>query len=89
MVPRLLCGLSADRCATRVLPNGLYEVKHGVYRQLWMGGSFNRAANSEYQMRLFAQRLCHATDGGRGVLWPTIACVPGYLCRMWIAIMPV
>ena len=37
---------------TRVLPNGLYEVKHGVYRQLWMGGSFNRAANSEYQMRL-------------------------------------
>ena len=37
---------------TRVLPNGLYEVKHGAYRQLWMGGSFNRAANSEYQMRL-------------------------------------
>ncbi|HCR03236.1 MAG TPA: hypothetical protein DIU43_12585 [Bacteroides uniformis] len=37
---------------TRVLPNGLYEVKHGVYRQLWMGGSFNRAANSEYQTRL-------------------------------------
>lgn len=37
---------------TRVLPNGLYEVKHGAYRQLWMGGSFNRAANSEYQTRL-------------------------------------
>ena len=37
---------------TRVLPNGLYEVKHGAYRQIWMGGSFNRAANSEYQTRL-------------------------------------
>lgn len=37
---------------TKVLPNGLYEVVHGTYRQLWLGGSFNRAANSEYQMRL-------------------------------------
>lgn len=37
---------------TKVLSNGLYEVTHGAYRQLWMGGSFNRAANSEYQMRL-------------------------------------
>ena len=37
---------------TKALPNGLYEVRHGAYRQLWMGGGFNRAANSEYQMRL-------------------------------------
>lgn len=37
---------------TKVLSNGLYEVRHGAYRQLWMGGSFNRAANSEYQTRL-------------------------------------
>lgn len=37
---------------TKVLPNGLYEVRHGAYRQFWMGSSFNRAANSEYQMRL-------------------------------------
>lgn len=37
---------------TKVLSNGLYEVTHNAYRQLWMGGSFNRAANSEYQMRL-------------------------------------
>ena len=37
---------------TRLLPNGLFEARRGNYRQLWMGGSYNRAANSEYQMRL-------------------------------------
>ena len=37
---------------TRLLPNGLFEAKRGNYRQLWLGGSYNRAANSEYQMRL-------------------------------------
>ena len=37
---------------TQVLHNGLFEVRHGAYRHLWGGGSFNRAANSEYQMRL-------------------------------------
>ncbi|WP_297970790.1 Rid family hydrolase [uncultured Bacteroides sp.] len=37
---------------TRVLHNGLFEVKHGAYRQLWGGSAFNRAANSEYQTRL-------------------------------------
>lgn len=37
---------------TQVLPGGLCEVTHEAYRQLWMGGSFNRAANPEYQMRL-------------------------------------
>lgn len=37
---------------TRVLHNGLFEVKHGTYRHLWGGSAFNRAANSEYQTRL-------------------------------------
>lgn len=37
---------------TQVLHNGLFEVKHGAYRQLWGGSAFNRAANSEYQTRL-------------------------------------
>lgn len=43
--------LQAD-VQTRTLHNGLYEVRHGAYRHLWQGGAFNRAANSEYQMRL-------------------------------------
>lgn len=34
---------------TRVLHNGLFEVRHGAYRHLWSGNAFNRAANSEYQ----------------------------------------
>lgn len=34
------------------LPNGLFKVLHGQYKHYWMGGAFNRAANSEYQMRL-------------------------------------
>lgn len=37
---------------TKALSNGLYEVTHGDYQHFWMGSSFNRAANSEYQMRL-------------------------------------
>lgn len=37
---------------TRVLHNGLFEVRHGTYRHLWSGSAFNRAANSEYQTRL-------------------------------------
>lgn len=37
---------------TKVLHNGLFEVKHGTYRHLWSGNAFNRAANSEYQTRL-------------------------------------
>ena len=43
---------SSDSALSVVEQPPLDEVKHGVYRQLWMGGSFNRAANSEYQMRL-------------------------------------
>ena len=37
---------------TKTLPNGIYEVSHGGYRQLWMAGACNQASNSEYQMRL-------------------------------------
>ena len=34
------------------LTNGLFEARHGGYRHLWTGTNTNRAANSEYQMRL-------------------------------------
>lgn len=37
---------------TQVLHDGLFEVRHGAYRHLWLGGACNRAANSEYQTRL-------------------------------------
>lgn len=37
---------------SRVLHNGLFEVKHGAYRHLWGASAYNRAANSEYQTRL-------------------------------------
>ena len=37
---------------TKALSHGLYEVKHGAYRHLWMAGAFNQAANAEAQMRL-------------------------------------
>ncbi|MBO7418144.1 MAG: hypothetical protein J6U14_04330 [Bacteroidaceae bacterium] len=37
---------------TRVLSNGLFEALHGSYRHIWTGSNNNRAANSEYQMRL-------------------------------------
>ena len=37
---------------TKTLPNGMYEVKHGAYRHLWMAGACNQATNSEYQTRL-------------------------------------
>lgn len=37
---------------SRVLHNGLVEVKHGDYRHLWGASACNRAANSEYQTRL-------------------------------------
>ena len=36
----------------KALSGGIYEVKHGAYRHLWMAGAFNQASNSEYQMRL-------------------------------------
>lgn len=37
---------------TKVLPHGIFEVRHGAYRHLWTGSNSNRAANSEYQTRL-------------------------------------
>ena len=37
---------------TRLLPSGLYEVRHGGIRHLWGGSAHNTAANSEYQTRL-------------------------------------
>lgn len=37
---------------SKVLSNGMYEVKHGTYRHLWLTGACNQAANSEYQTRL-------------------------------------
>ena len=36
----------------KALSDGIYEVKHGAYRHLWMAGAYNQASNSEYQMRL-------------------------------------
>ncbi len=36
---------------TKILPCGLYEVKHGAYRQLWLGGSYNREGDAEHQMQ--------------------------------------
>ena len=36
----------------KALSGGIYEVKHGAYRHLWMAGAYNQASNSEYQMRL-------------------------------------
>ena len=37
---------------TQVLPNGLFEARHGAYGQLLGANQCNRAANSEYQTRL-------------------------------------
>ena len=36
----------------RVLPHGDHEVSHGAYRHLWSASNWNKAAKSEYQMRL-------------------------------------
>lgn len=36
----------------KALTKGIYEVKHGTYRHLWMAGACSRALNSECQMRL-------------------------------------
>lgn len=44
-----------EGAVTQMLPGGLSETCHGAYRHLWGGGSLNRAANAEYQMRLLFQ----------------------------------
>lgn len=50
---------------TRVLPHGDYEVSHGAYRHLWSGSNWNRAAKSEYQMRLlFNDYIMRLTEQG-------------------------
>ena len=36
----------------RTLSNGMYEVKHGGYRHLWLAGACNQAFNSECQTRV-------------------------------------
>ena len=36
----------------RTLSNGMYEVKHGGYRHLWLAGACNQASNSECQTRV-------------------------------------
>ena len=41
-----------DGVVGRMLPDGMYEVRHGAYRDLWSVGNLNQAANSEYQTRL-------------------------------------
>ena len=38
--------------AGKMLSDGMYEVTHGTYRDLWSTGNLNGAANSEYQTRL-------------------------------------
>lgn len=76
-------GLSAEGVETQVLHNGLFEVRHGAYRHLWGGGSFNRAANSEYQTRLllndYVMQLME-----QGCKRLIIAYVPGSLYRTWM-----
>lgn len=50
---------------TRVLPHGDYEVSHGSYRHLWSGTNWNKAAKSEYQMRLlFNDYIVRLTEQG-------------------------
>ncbi|MDO4187119.1 MAG: Rid family hydrolase [Bacteroidales bacterium] len=41
-----------DGVVGRMLPDGMYEVRHGAYRDFWSVGNLNQAANSEYQTRL-------------------------------------
>ena len=40
---------------TRVLPNGLYMVKHNAYTHLWLGNCNIQEINSEYQTRMMLQ----------------------------------
>lgn len=51
--------------STRMLNNGLFEVKSRNHRQLWCAGEYNKAANSEYQMRLlFNDYILRLNDEG-------------------------
>lgn len=41
-----------DDVVTKALSTGLYEVRHGAYRHLWLAGAHNRAKDSERQTRI-------------------------------------
>lgn len=50
---------------TGVLPGGLFEARHGSYRQLFGANLCNRAINSEYQTRLiFRDYIMQLTEAG-------------------------
>ena len=62
---------------TKALANGIYEVKHGAYRHLWMAGACNQASNSEYQMRLlFNDYVMQLLENG--------CCLADNCIRTWI-----
>ena len=49
----------------RVLTHGDYEISHSAYRHLWSGSNWNKAAKSEYQMRLlFNDYIMRLTEQG-------------------------
>ena len=67
---------------TKALANGIYEVKHGTYRHLWMAGACNQASNSEYQMRLlFNDYVMQLLENG--------CCLADNCIRTWIFVQNV
>ena len=67
---------------TKALANGIYEVKHGEYRHLWMAGACNQASNSEYQMRLlFNDYVMQLLENG--------CCLADNCIRTWIFVQNV
>lgn len=70
------------RVQTKALANGIYEVKHGAYRHLWMAGACNQASNSEYQMRLlFNDYVMQLLENG--------CCLADNCIRTWIFVQNV
>lgn len=67
---------------TKALAKGVYEVKHGAYRHLWMAGACNQASNSEYQMRLlFNDYVMQLLENG--------CCLADNCMRTWIYVQNV
>lgn len=67
---------------TKALANGIYEVRHGAYRHLWMAGACNQASNSEYQMRLlFNDYVMQLLENG--------CCLADNCIRTWIFVQNV
>lgn len=67
---------------TKALANGIYEVRHGAYRHLWMAGACNQASNSEYQMRLlFNDYVMQLLENG--------CCLADNCIRIWIFVQNV